>query len=59
MGHLAQSKPLPSRGWYRIHTGRFANDPVFKEIAKFSISMSDGIADEWPTSTPLLVVIIF
>ncbi len=32
--HLARSKPMTSRGWYRTHAGRFANDPIFDKIAK-------------------------
>jgi hypothetical protein len=32
--HLAKSKPLATRGWYRTHAGRFAGDAVFDEIVE-------------------------
>jgi len=34
VARLVQSSPRVSRGWYRTHAGRFANDPVFDEIIR-------------------------
>ena len=31
---LARSKPTVSRQWYRTHSGRFTDDPVFEDIVR-------------------------
>jgi hypothetical protein len=31
---LAKAEPSVNRKWYRTHAGRFANDPIFDQIAE-------------------------